>query len=493
MKKMMKKYKLLLSFIIGFVCLSILLVICFYIKNNVSITKEFFITSIPTDIKLSEDEKKVNDYLNKIKIEADKLYSSLKPYGIIDWNDSYYSQELLDFSRAVPKGGDLHIHNDKVISVSAFIDLLLQYEEVYIILEKGSQYGYLFAGYRPKNAISLKEAINDKNITLEQLKEIIVLSDADLPNDRWETFRNSTRAINKLHANTEMLRLIYEEGFKNSCKNKASLLEIRLSFTEDDQENISAVNTIRDAYYNVKKEYPELVVRIIAITGKKYKLGNDNTVDIIRSAIKLSKTLKDEYDPNNVKDFIIGIDLVGHEDDRKPLEEYREFLSSEEVQGSTLKLFLHAGESLRTDNNSVIDAYLLNSTRVGHGFNLYRFPSLMKKYADKKIAIEVSPLSNYRLGFVHDLRLHPALIYLQNGIPIVISSDNGLFFTEEPLVNDYYAAILSWDLDLAMIKQLSLNNIIYSGLSDKEIKILKNNWENDWNKFISDVLRKIEQ
>lgn len=490
---MKKIYKALLAFCVGLICVSIVFIGIFCIKNNLERTKESLITSIRTDIKLSDDEKKVNNYLSKIKLEADKLYSSIKPYGIIDWNDASYSQKLLDFSRALPKGGDLHVHNDKVISVSDLIDLLLQHEEVSIVLDEGTQYGYLYAENEPENAIPLNEALKDKKITLEQLKEIIVLSDEDISNGRWVSFRKSQTAVNKLHLNTEMYRLIYEEGFRNSCKNNACLLEIRLSFKESDQINIANVSIIRDAYYNVKEEYPELVVRVIASTGKNYKSIENIDIEPLRSAIRLSKTMKDEYDSNNVNDFIIGIDLVGQEDARKPLEEYRDFLSSKEVQESGLKLFLHAGESLRNDNTSVIDAYMLDSTRVGHAFNLYRFPKLMKKYADKKIAIEVCPLSNYRLGFVQDLRLHPALIYLQSGIPIVISSDDGLFFTEEPLVNDYYVAILSWNLDLAVIKQLSLNNIIYSGLSDKEIKTLKNNWENDWDKFISDMLQKIEQ
>lgn len=490
---MKKNYKFLLSFFISLICVSVIFGIVFYIKTN---SKEYYITNISTNIKLSVDEKIVDEYLSKIKFEADKLYSSPKSYGIIEPNDSYYSQELLDFSRLLPKGGDLHTHNNKVISASALINLLIQYGDAYIILDKGEEYGYLYTGDAPNNAVSLNEALKNKKITLEELKEIILLSDEDDFDGYWKGFRDASNGLNNLYDNEEMPRLIYEEGFRNSCNNNACFLEIRLSFTADDKENIDRINIVRDAYYNVKDEFPELVVRIIASPGKRRKYFDsttDNRISSLRSAIKLSKIMKDEYDSNNVYDFIIGLDLVGEEDERVPLEEYREFLSSKEVQKSGLKLFLHAGESLRLDNDSVIDAYLVNSTRVGHAFNLYRFPTLMQKYADKKIAIEVSPLSNYRLGFVHDLRLHPALTYLKKGIPIVISSDDGLFFAEEPLVYDYYAAILSWDLDLATLKQLSLNNIIYSGLSNKEIKDLKKNWENDWEEFISNMLLKIEK
>lgn len=485
---MKRKYKILLLVFIILICIYLVFVFC--LKTD---SKDLYSTSIPTDIELSDDEEKVDAYLSKIKFDADKLYASTKPYGIIDWGDTSYSQELWEFSRLVPKGGDLHIHSEKVIPVSNLLDLCLQNDDVSIVLEDGPQYGYLFTGDAPKNSIPLKKAIKDKKITLEDIKKLIVSQDDVVLNGYLKSFNNALHVVSYLHNNVEMSRLIYEEGFRNSCRNNACFLEIRLPFTVDDKINSVRVSLVREAYYNVKEEYPELLVRIIASTGKGYKSIEDDYVEgVILSAIRLSKSMKDEYNPEDIKDFIIGFDLVGSEDLRKPLEEYSELLSSKKFQESGLKLFLHAGESLRIDNDSVIDAYLLNATRVGHGFNLYRFPSLMKKYADKNIALEISPLSNYRLGLIHDLRLHPALIYLQNGIPIVISSDDGLFFTEEPLVNDYYAAILSWDLDLAVIKQISLNNIIYSGLSNEEIKTLKSNWEKDWDIFISDMLLKIE-
>ena len=91
----------------------------------------------------------------------------------------------------------------------------------------------------------------------------------------------------------------------------------------------------------------------------------------------MSSSIRDEYDPEHPKDFIIGLDLVNEEDDSKPLSVYEDFFTSEEVKESGLKLFLHAGESLRPDNENVIDACLYGSSRVGHGFNLFRFPKLM--------------------------------------------------------------------------------------------------------------------
>ena len=99
-------------------------------------------------------------------------------------------------------------------------------------------------------------------------------------------------------------------------------------------------------------------------------------------------------------------------------------------------------------------------------------------------------MSNYRLGYVADLRLHPGLQYLINGIPVVLCSDDGLFMARAPMVDDFYAAILCWDLNLGDIKAICRNSITYSGLSEKEINRLMLAWEKQWKDFVEAMLKK---
>ena len=230
--------------------------------------------------------------------------------------------------------------------------------------------------------------------------------------------------------------------------------------------------------------YPDFVFRVIGVSGKNGNFDKEFALGILRIVMHLSSEIRDEYDPAHPKDFIIGMDLVNEEDISKPLREYADFFTSDEVRESGLKLFLHAGESLRYDNEEVIDAYLYGASRIGHGINLFRFPELMAKYREKGIAIETSPISNYRLGYVNDFRLHPARIYLQYGIPVVICSDDGLFLSREPLTDDFYAVILSWDLGVAKIKDLCRNAIVCAGLPKDETEALLAKWEKDWNDFV---------
>ena len=87
-------------------------------------SREDYQLRIPTEENLSENERRLDDMLTRMKQEADQLYPSTVPYAIIDWEGSPVHEELYRFCRELPKGGDLHVHDDKVIPVSRFIRIL---------------------------------------------------------------------------------------------------------------------------------------------------------------------------------------------------------------------------------------------------------------------------------------------------------------------------------------------------------------------------------
>jgi adenosine deaminase-related growth factor len=365
-----------------------------------------------------------------------------------------------------------------------YIRILKEYGKVYIVLEDGPDYGMLYVKDPPENAVSLNEAFSEGKLSEEEFREVFSISDADIPNGRWKSFSRLFSIVRGLEKDPELLQTIYEEAFRSCCENKVFLLESRVILFGDEEAVAERLRLIRDAYYHVKDEYPDFVVRVIGDSGKNDNFDKEFALGILRIVMHLSSEIRDEYDPAHPKNFIIGMDLVNEEDISKPLREYADFFTSDEVRESGLKLFLHAGESLRYDNEEVIDAYLYGALRIGHGINLFRFPELMAKYREKGIAIETSPISNYRLGYVNDFRLHPAQIYLQYGIPVVICSDDGLFLSREPLTDDFYAVILSWDLGVAEIKNLCRNAIVCAGLPQDETEALLAKWEKDWNDFV---------
>ena len=91
---------------------------------------------------------------------------------------------------------------------------------------------------------------------------------------------------------------------------------------------------------------------------------------------------------------------------------------------------------------------------MGHGFNLAMHPYLTKLYRDNEICIECCPISNFLLGYVRDFRTHPIKYLMAQGVPVSISPDDPGYFDYDGTTLDFVYAFLSWDLNLADLKNL---------------------------------------
>lgn len=189
---------------------------------------------------------------------------------------------------------------------------------------------------------------------------------------------------------------------------------------------------------------------------------------------------------------MVGFDLVGQEELGRPLIDFVEPLLK---MPEHINFYFHAGETnwfgSAIDDN-LVDAVLLGTKRIGHGYAITKHPITMRLARMLDIAIEVCPVSNQVLQLGVDYRNHPAALFLAANVPVVISSDDPSFWRCDPLSHDFYFAFLGiapMNADLRFLKSLALNSIKYSAMGSKEKQVAFVKWQRLWDKWIDQLLK----
>eukprot|EP00164_Ancoracysta_twista_P017316 GFYU01029437.1.p1 GENE.GFYU01029437.1~~GFYU01029437.1.p1 ORF type:complete len:292 (-),score=68.06 GFYU01029437.1:121-894(-) len=217
----------------------------------------------------------------------------------------------------------------------------------------------------------------------------------------------------------------------------------------------------------------------------------------IDAAAKFMEQLKNCRDwVRQYPQYIAGIDLAGEETDTSGISEFLSFLvHATDESPQDIPLYLHAGETWSTTNRNLLDAISFGSRRIGHGFSIVRYGTgNLRMVAKHKIAFEVCPISNQLLGYVPDVRGHPALEILQAGIPISIGVDDPLLQGYRPdfmYAYDWLAIYLSWPIDLSVMKSIAVAGIEYSSLELPEKNAALYDFSQKWNQWLRDALAKL--
>ena len=120
-----------------------------------------------------------------------------------------------------------------------------------------------------------------------------------------------------------------------------------------------------------------------------------------------------------------------------------------------------------------------------------KHPILWNAVKSRDIGIEVSPISNQVLKLEDDLRNHPAAFYISENIPIIICNDDPGFWGSKGLSYDFYYAYMAFApaySGLEFLKQLALNSIRFSSLSNKEKSLATVLFKKQWDTFLNDVI-----
>jgi adenosine deaminase CECR1 len=379
---------------------------------------------------------------------------------------------ILEIMKRMPKGGILHVHGFLMGDFRWLIKQATYRPDCYIYKGKNgtAAHGALrifkeSPGDGWQLISELRKAADDVEEFDEGLYQSVTLGEEDLAQqDIWVEFTNCFRRSLGMFRDDEI--------FGSYC---------RKVFRELIEENIQYVETRGsgglDIIEEIQRDNPEFKVKYIIYSHRSA------TREQITQSLDFALNRREE-NPG----LFVGFDLVEEEDKEHTnlyfIDELIKARHKAEERSVTLPLYLHSGESNWTENENVLDAILLDAKRIGHGIALFKHPLLMQIVKERNIAIEVCPISNQVLGYVADLRNHPAVLYINSGLPVVICPDDPAIW-KSTFSHDFYEAFMSWGLDLKCLKQLAMNSLIYSAMEPEEKERALEFWRGKWEKFIT--------
>lgn len=162
-------------------------------------------------------------------------------------------------------------------------------------------------------------------------------------------------------------------------------------------------------------------IRLTPDIARVYNL--DEALHVVRYAIK--------YRDRGV----VGVGLGGPEAEHPP-EPYAPAFELARSEG--LASVPHAGEHAGPDSiRGALDA--LGARRIRHGIRAVDDPELLEELADRRVVLDVCPISNVRTGAVSSLEQHPLPRLVAAGAVCSISTDDPAMFDTD-LTRDYAAA-----------------------------------------------------
>lgn len=369
-----------------------------------------------------------------------------------------WETDLYKFCENMPKGADLHAHGGAMIPVWSLIDFTKTRDDI-LVDTTPEHKGFLLLKSKnpPSTYMTLQDALSEELLSEAELQKIWTLIGRPNGVAVWEYFQTLFEMHNDLNEVGPTCKDYFKYAFEYYCKHNIFHVEIRLFLKGSERYAFQKTHCVFDAYREVKKQHPELVVKVITVGLKSKVFDMEVTEEIFKNTVKMHRQIKDGDD-----DFIVGIDLVNEEDTSRNITVFSHLINQTLNEATNLNVNLHAGESCDPKNREIAHAIALGSKRIGHGLNLWAHPELKSALKSEDICLEVCPISNQSLGFVKDLRDHPAREYFREGIPIVLASDDATYQEHSTLSDDFFMAILAWDLSYEEVQKLVENSLKYS-------------------------------
>ena len=394
--------------------------------------------------------------------------------------DSSNTSDIYKVLYAMPKGGDLHLHNSGAVFSEWWYDLALAQEvNGYRYYTKTKINNCRAYGGNEIRSPYLMYFINIQESTWKQLGECERSEYkplAELDKSEKKAWLNSIR-LDKPHEGRDEFFGTHWQRLGALVSNPYLAAEaLVLNIKAFSDEGLVYIEPDFNVFASVRPDgssfAPDEVIGILRERlGRKDVLDTGMTVRFQAAILRFLPSAVDdlerlyEFVANN-NDLWVGVDMVGREDNDKGyparfLNKMRELRRTHHG----VRLSIHAGE-VDEPNRHVRDTLILGAERIGHGVNLITDPDLMLMMRGGPYLVEINLVSNLLLNYVDDYSQHPFPEYLRMGIPVALSTDDrGMW--DSTMTDEFFVAVTEFNLSWDEIKLLSRNSLKFSFASEK--------------------------
>ncbi|XP_037538711.1 adenosine deaminase 2-A [Nematolebias whitei] len=453
---------------------------------------------------LTDAEQRLDTLLLKIKQEETAREHFPPAMHFFRARDLIRTSPIFSLLQKMPKGGALHVHDFSMVDAEWLVKNVTYRPHCYMCWTDSQSIRFIFSSQQPKplprcSSWALLENLRAKTINTTDLDDSIMRNltlftdqdpEATYPSQDvvWDKFEQIFLALWGLVTYAPVFRDYFYQGLTQFYTDNVMYLELRALLPEvyeldgSTHDRAWTLKAYQDITRQFTAEHQDFFGARIIVT-----IHRGVNASVMTEAVKEAMKLKKDF-----PDFMAGFDMVGREDRGRPLWYFREALSLPAEKGVSLPFFFHAGETdlegTEVDQN-LLDALLLNTSRIGHGFALLHHPVAKDLSRKRGVAVEVCPISNQVLKLVKDLRNHPAAALMSENHPVVISSDDPALFGTSGLSYDFYEAFVGFGgikSHVGSLKQLAMNSIRYSSLTAQQQEKAMDEWQRRWNKFVSE-------
>jgi adenosine deaminase len=167
-----------------------------------------------------------------------------------------------------------------------------------------------------------------------------------------------------------------------------------------------------------------------------------------------------------------AVDLAGDEASFPP-ELFREVFALSRTLG--IPVTIHAGEAAGADN--VYEAVTqLGAARIGHGVRLKEDPSILEMVLERRVPLEMCPVSNIQTKAVANWEVYPIREYFDRGLLVTVNTDNPIV-SGTNITKEYEILAEKFGFTVSELVKLIMNGVEAAFLEDSEKQSLKLDFE----------------